>query len=136
MRILREVAHKGIYFFIILAITACTTTSNIHRYRGKGMSDTLKGSYMDIYEAAKEAAIMHGLSIKEENQTQNYLILGHGISLMSYGEIIAVYFKPNASDTETTVEVVSKPRVQTNIFSPKWQQKYLATVRNTVRPAR
>lgn len=117
----------------MLAVLGCTTTGNIHRFRGRGVRVEFKAGYLDVFEAAKEAAVMHGLSIKEENYEGEYLIAGHGVSMMSWGELVAIYFDPSSDGTRTAVEVLSKARVRTNIFAPKWSQKYLASLRGLIR---
>lgn len=118
------------FFACVLSISlvaGCTTTQNIHGFRGKGKSVTYDAAFVDVWEDAKEAGSMIGLGIKEENMNSRYIIFGKRISLMSYGELVGVYFEPLA-ENKTRVEVISKPKVRTNVFAPNWEDDYLGTL--------
>ncbi|HTL47619.1 MAG TPA: hypothetical protein VL688_06095 [Verrucomicrobiae bacterium] len=121
-------------FFCALSIAflaGCTTTHNIHGFRGKGKSATFDVAFMDAWESAKEAGNMMGLDIKEENLDAKYIVFGKRVSLMSYGEVVGVYVTP-VSDGKARVEVVSKPKVRTNIFAPNWEDKYLESLTSLI----
>lgn len=134
MSILRDKLGKSLAFFLMLGVvvSGCTTIGNIHQYRGKGQRITLNAEYFEVFEAAKQAAVMQGLTVKEENMDSHYLIVGHGVSLMSWGELVGIYFDPSSDGKETSVEVVSQAKVRTNIFAPKWGDKFLETLRALV----
>ena len=129
----RTTKSLAVFLFLSLAVFfGCTTTGNIHQFRGKGNRTTFKAPYFEVFDAAKQAAVMQGLRVNEENMDGKYLIVGHGVSLMSWGELVGIYFDPSPGDEETSVEVVSKARVRTNLFAPKWEGKFLETLMGLV----
>ncbi|OGX03462.1 MAG: hypothetical protein A3G87_05750 [Omnitrophica bacterium RIFCSPLOWO2_12_FULL_50_11] len=139
MSILNYHHPRSLAIFSLLILTiffGCTTVGNIHQFRGKGTRATFKADYREVFEAAKEAATMQGLRIKEENFDGGYLVVGHGVSLMSWGELVGIYFDTTPDDKETSVEVISKAKVRTHIFAPKWGDKFLETLRGLVREGR
>ena len=135
MSILNQLRRGKLIVFlgvIAFSVSACTTVGNIHKFRGKGIRQVYQGSFIDVFEAGKEAAMIQGLTIKEENMDGRYIIAGHGVSLMSWGELVAIYFVSNPEDTETAIEIISKAKMRTNVFAPKWEDDYLRTVHGII----
>jgi hypothetical protein len=65
-----------------------------------------------------------GLPVAAENKSEGYILAQRGITAFSYGENIAVFLRKE-KPSETSVEVISKKAMQTNIFAPNWEPKIL-----------
>ena len=60
-----------------------------------------------------------GLDVIEENKSQGYLLAKKGVSLLSYGENVAIFLK-KVDNSTTTVEVISKKVLATTVFAKDW----------------
>ena len=53
------------------------------------------------------------------------MLAQRGVTLMSYGENVAIFVESVNGVTKTRVEVVSKKSMATNIFAPNWSKEIL-----------
>jgi hypothetical protein len=53
------------------------------------------------------------------NRDDHLVLAQRGITAFSYGETVAI-FVDKAEEMKSTVEVVSKKAMTTNIFAPEW----------------
>lgn len=124
-----------------LLLTACAGTEDLGQ--GKtGKSVTISGkSYDEIWNASLAAVkSAHGtqsleiektLTVTEENKAQGKIVVGTGMSVWSWGEVIGVWISPAADAPTHTLEVESRTKMQTNVFSNNWEDEIIAaTFRN------
>ncbi len=60
-----------------------------------------------------------GLEFVSKDRETGQVIATHGMTLISYGENVAIFVHPEGADA-TQVEIVSKAAVSTNIFANDW----------------
>jgi hypothetical protein len=65
------------------------------------------------------------LPLVSENRQEGYMLAQRGVTLMSYGENVAIFVESVNGVTKTRVEVVSKKSMATNIFAPNWSKEIL-----------
>lgn len=106
--------------FLAVFLSGCATTETVKEAKGQGASRTYQYAMETVYSAALAAAKTKGLEVVENDKANGKLMLSHGTTLMSWGEKIAVFVKPVATNS-TEVEVVSKPVMSTLNFPPDWQ---------------
>jgi hypothetical protein len=107
----------------LLAMLAggCASTDTVKEARGQGVTRVYKYPYEPVFDATVAAAKSKELEIVESNKITGQVVLSHGVTLLSWGERIAVFIRI-VSPTATEVEIVSKPVVSTLNFPPNWQQ--------------
>jgi len=107
--------------FVALIVSGCASTETVKEAKGEGASHTYPYAYEAVYNATLSAAKTKNLEVVENDKINGRLILSHGVTLLSWGERIAVFVKPLATSS-TEVEIVSKPVLSPLNFPPDWQQ--------------
>jgi len=107
----------------VLAILTggCASTETVKEAQGQGVTRIYQHPYEPVFDATVAAAKSKELEIVESNKITGRIILSHGVTLLSWGERIAVFIRI-VSPTATEVEIVSKPVMSTLNFPPNWQQ--------------
>lgn len=65
-----------------------------------------------------------GLVVAGESEKEGYYLAVKGMTAFSYGENIAVFIT-KVDEQTTSVEVVSKKTLGTNVFAANWQKPFL-----------
>jgi len=107
--------------FLAVIVSGCASTETVKEAKGQGVSRAYQYAYESVYNAALAAAKTKNLEVVENDKTNGRLMLSHGVTLWSWGERIAVFIKPTATN-RTEVEIVSKPVLSPLNFPPDWQQ--------------
>lgn len=115
---------QALIIILALALAGCTTLSDARLAKGTGMKRSYPASFDKTWAASTCSINSLGLPIAAENRTDGYILAQRGITAFSYGENVAVFLKKE-KPAETSVEVVSKKAMQTNIFAPDWAPKIL-----------
>lgn len=116
---------KALLFLLLLAATilqGCTTLADAAKAQGQGVLVVYKAPYDEVWEAALSGlAHVKQLELVSENKLAGKILAqrGMGFFQMSYGENVAIFVK-SMSQSESSVEVVSKKVMATNIFAPDW----------------
>lgn len=115
--------HSSILMIPILfvVLSGCASTETVKEAKGQGVSRAYQQAYEPVYNATLAAAKAKALEVVENDKTNGRLILSHGVTLWSWGERIAVFVKPVATNS-TEVEIVSKAVLSPLNFPPDWQQ--------------
>lgn len=100
-------------------ISGCTTLADARNAEGTGMKQVYSKEYEQVWKASISALNSLGLAVASENKSDGYILAQRGMSAFSYGENIAIFVKKRG-DKQTTVEVVSKKAMSTNVFAPDW----------------
>jgi len=66
-----------------------------------------------------------GLDFVGDNRQEGYALAQRGISLLSYGEHVAIFVQEMRPGPKTRVEVVSKKAMATNVLAPNWEGEIL-----------
>ena len=104
----------------LLLISGCTTLQSMETPpASSGKAVIYDVSYEKAFELALHACEVLDFTVESQNKAEKYIVAKNGISAWSWGERIGIYFtEVNANQTE--VRVVSKAKVKTNVFAPKW----------------
>ena len=100
-------------------LTACASIETVKEARGQGSKKLYNYSFNKVYSATLSIAREQGLAILESNEGEGRLLFSHGVTLLSWGERIAVFLK-RVSDGATEVEILSKPVMAPLNFPPNW----------------
>lgn len=106
---------------LVIAVTGCTTLADAKRAEGEGLRYVYKTDIDTAWVAVSKALEKYKLSVATENKSEGYFLAQNSMSLLSYGENIAIFVKKK-SDTTTEIEIVSKKVVTTNIFASDWSK--------------
>jgi hypothetical protein len=118
---------KKLWFVLLITCVAliqgCTTLADARKAEGEGVKKTYQADYEKTWNVVIKSISKLKLELASENKTDGYVLAqrGMGVLQMSYGENVAIFIK-SKSKTETTVEVVSKKVMTTNIFAPDWSE--------------
>lgn len=119
----------SVFVICVFAILAggCASTETVMEARGQGVSRIYQYAYEPVFNAALAAAKTKELEVIESDKGSGRLLLSHGVTLLSWGERIAVFVKAVTTQT-TEVEIVSKPVLAPLNFPPDWQQILLEQI--------
>ena len=106
---------------LVIAVTGCTTLADAKRAEGEGLRYVYKTDIDTAWVAVYKALEKYKLAVATENKSEGYFLAQNSMSLLSYGENIAIFIKKK-SDTTTEIEIVSKKVVTTNIFASDWSK--------------
>jgi len=106
---------------LVAIVSGCASTETVKEEKGQGVTRAYLYAYEPVYNATLAAAKTKELEVVENDKANGRLILSHGVTLWSWGERIAVFIKPLATNS-TEVEIVSKPVLSPLNFPPDWQQ--------------
>lgn len=108
-------------FLLVIAVTGCTTLADAKRAEGEGLRYVYKTDIDTAWVAVSKALEKYKLAVATESKSEGYFLAQNSMSLLSYGENIAIFVKKK-SDTTTEIEIVSKKVVTTNIFASDWSK--------------
>jgi hypothetical protein len=108
-------------FLLALLLGGCASTETVRDARGQGSVRTYQHAYDPVFNAALAAAKAKELEVVESDRSGGRLMLSHGVTLWSWGERIAIFFK-SVSPKATDVEIVSKPVLSPLNFPPDWEK--------------
>jgi hypothetical protein len=108
-----------VIILITLLSTGCSTLADTKRSEGDGRRVVYSKSMDEIWPLTVYALNDLGLDVIEENKSQGYLLAKKGMSLLSYGENVAIFLK-KVDNSTTTVEVISKKVLATTVFAKDW----------------
>ncbi len=106
---------------ICFLIQGCSTLADARKAEGEGIKRVFPASYEKTWNASNTALVKLKLEIASENRDKGYILAQRGMTFFSYGENVAIFIKKQ-SDSQTSVEVVSKKSMATNIFAPDWTE--------------
>jgi hypothetical protein len=114
---------KSILAFLVVSsvlfVNGCSTLADARHSEGTGMSKTYNHGFDKVWNASLSSLTNLKLQIASENKSDGYILAQRGMTLWSYGENVALFVKKK-NNKQTSVEVVSKKALETNIFAPNW----------------
>lgn len=132
---------RAVKFFLFSLLTglavaflsACTTVGGMTKASfDKGIVQGYDVPYEKAFQLAKHACAVYSFEIENEDYQSRFIIAKNGMSVMSYGERIGIYFRED-SEKQTSVSVVTKPKLKTNIFAPDWAAEIHMAMQNRLR---
>lgn len=110
----------------------CTTLADARKAEGAGVKRDYPAPVQQTWEASKNALAKLKLDVASENRQEGYLLAQRGMTAFSYGENIAIFIR-RKSDAVSSVEVVSKKAMATNIFAPDLSEDIHREIQNELR---
>ena len=102
----------------VVCLTGCATTGSMRNAPlAEGVPQTYTADFDSVLKAAREAVVEAGLHIEEVNkisETSWSILAKKPTSAWSWGELVRVLVE-ESSDTATTVRVLTKRRLATNV---------------------
>jgi uncharacterized lipoprotein len=105
--------------------SGCSTLADSRAAKGTGQSREYAAPIDAVWKALPSVLAELSLPLVGENKQEGYMLAQRGVTLMSYGENVAIFVESVNGVTKTRVEVVSKKTMATNIFAPDWSKEIL-----------
>jgi len=118
---------KNTYAFSIiillfgLSTPSCTTLKDAADDKGNGVIQIYDTSYDKVWQELKNVMNLEGLEIVSELKEEGTILAQRGMKVFSYGENVAIFVERINSD-RTSVEVVNKKAISTNITAKNWSK--------------
>ena len=122
-----------ILLFLLVLFTGCSTLKDASEGRGTGKQQNYAHGYDKVWDAAVKAVNESKLDLIAKDKEEGKILAQKGISVLSYGENVAVFVEPAEQENNTTVEVVSKRALQTNITAKNWSNYILAKIQELLK---
>jgi uncharacterized lipoprotein len=106
---------------MLMFVTGCTTLADARRAEGEGVKHVYKADFDTAWGAITKALEKYKLAIATESKSEGYFLAQNSMSLLSYGENVAIFAKRKA-ETTTEIEIVSKRVLTTNVFASDWSK--------------
>jgi len=109
---------------ILLSSSGCATIADAHNAKGQGKSRIYNASYDTVWDNVPKAVNALGLMVAGQDKEEGYILAAKGMSAFSWGENVAVFVE-TVDPERTSVEVVSKKALATNITARNWEKPIL-----------
>ena len=96
--------------------TGCATLSDVVQSKNDGMVQVYPVTSDQAWSIALKVFRWEGSDAIEEHRSEGYMLTSSGINFYSYGTVMGAWIEPLAP-AETRVTVVTKRRLQTNVFT-------------------
>ncbi|CAA6696588.1 MULTISPECIES: hypothetical protein [unclassified Lentimonas] len=106
-----------------IASTGCTTMADAKNAKGTGQKVVYKASFDKIWGVMPEVVTEAGLEFIAANPSDHSILAQRGITALSYGENVAIFVEIVTEGDTTSVEVISKKSMKTNVFAPNWAKQ-------------
>jgi len=112
-------SHGKLALVVVLALTGCLmgcrTTGDALADKASGTVEVYPVSTDQAWEISRTVFRWEGCDAIEEHRTEGYMITTSGMSLGTYGTVMAAWVEPAGSESKVTV--VTKRRVATNFIT-------------------
>ena len=105
--------------FGILGLTGCMSLNTAAKAQGSGEQVTYEATFDEVWAAMPDVIKAAGLQYLSANRDQHMFLAKRGITDWSWGENVAI-FVGNIENGKTSVEVVTKRELVTNITAQDW----------------
>jgi len=105
--------------FCILAfaiVAGCATMSDVIQSKDQGISKTYSVTFDQAWTITKAVFRWEGADAIEEHKDERYMLTSSGMNLVTAGSVMGAWIDPTA-DGQMRVTVVTKRRIQTNMFT-------------------
>jgi uncharacterized lipoprotein len=107
--------------FIAVVMSGCATVQTAKGQKGSGETRQYSKPIDVVWPAVTKAIEQSGGKIEEKNDKETYVLASYGVSAWSWGEKVAVFC--SSVNENTSVEIVTKRALATNITSTDWTPK-------------
>lgn len=113
----------SLIFLCVVSFSGCTTLEDAKMAKGNGQYRIYAATFDSVWQEAHKLISEFGLQFVDENLKEGYILAKRNVTLMSYGESIAIYIS-SVEDGKTRIEIISLKKMQTNLFAPNWANKF------------
>lgn len=103
----------------VIGLTGCTSVNTAAKARGTGEKVFYRASLDKVWQAVPEVVTQVGLREVSADNEKHVLLAKRGVTGWSWGENVAVFVE-GVDAEKTSVEVISKRKLVTNITAEKW----------------
>ena len=100
-------------------LVGCNTLSDAQKVEGQGKKVSYQAPFNKTWDASIKALSNLKLNVAKQDKNQGTIFAETSLTFTSYGEIISIFLKKQ-TESITTVEAVSKRKLETNIFAKEW----------------
>jgi hypothetical protein len=115
--------------------SGCSTLSDVKNAEGTGLKQNYNAGFDPSWKAARDSLSELKLDLASENKKEGYMLAQNGLGAFSYGENVAIFVR-KISDAMTSIEVVSKKVMATNIFAPDWTKDIFTKIDSKIERAK
>ena len=108
-----------ITFLLFFLLVGCNTLSDAQKSEGQGKKVSYQAPFNKTWDAAMNAVSNLKLTVDRQDKNQGTIFAETSLTFTSYGEIISIFLKKQ-TESITTVEAVSKRKLETNILAKEW----------------
>jgi len=112
---------------MVLISSGCSTMADAKAGKGTGTSQTFAAPSDRVWQVLPAAVKTAGLEYVAGNKDEGYALAQRGLTVLSSGENVAIFIDKPTSES-TTVEVVTKKTLATDIFAPDWARPILDNI--------
>jgi hypothetical protein len=116
----------SLFFFTLISVISltvgCSTMADARNQKGKGLAYVYEGSFDKVWNEIPHAITAMGgggPKIVGDNKQEGYILAQGGMSMVSYGENVAIFVE-KVDENHTKVEIVSKRALATNVVAADW----------------
>jgi hypothetical protein len=100
----------------VLLMAGCATLADVVRAKDEGTAKMCPVTFDQAWTIAKAVFRWEGADAIEEHKDERYMLTSSGMNLVTYGAVMGAWVDPQP-DGQMNVTVVTKRRIQTNIFT-------------------
>ena len=100
----------------VLLLAGCATLADVVRDKNEGTAKVYPVTFDQAWTIAKAVFRWEGTDAIEEHKDERYMLTSSGMNLVTFGTVMGAWVDPQP-DGQMKVTVVTKRRVQTNIFT-------------------
>ncbi len=129
-----------------LLLTACAGTEDLGQGKTGKQVTIVGGTYDQIWNAAlmgvksahgtQSLEVEKTLTVTTEDKAGGKIVAGTGMSVLSWGEVVGVWISPAGEAPQHTIEVESRTKMQTNVFSNNWEDEIIDNIYKNLGMAR
>lgn len=119
--------NKLLALIAICFFAGCTTLQDASNAQGKGKTETYNAPYDKVWNTAIKVVDDSKLDLVSKDKEEGKILAQKGLSAFSYGENVAVFVSSENTET-TSVEVVSKRALATNVTAKNWSSYILKKI--------
>ncbi len=115
-----------VFIMALISVTGCASLNDVVRAKEAGTEGVTKTYYVmpdQAWEIAKTVFRWEGSDAIEEHKNEGYMLTSSGLNGYSYGAVMGAWIKPINKDS-TEVTVITKRRIQTDIFTTLTEETY------------
>ena len=126
---MKQALRSGAIAFLavtVMVLSGCATMGDVVNAKdtgAEGLARTYPVTADQAWDIAKTVFRWEGSDAIEEHKSEGYMLTSSGMNLVSYGTVMGAWIEP-VDKANTKVTVVTKRRVQTNLFTTLTEETF------------